>query len=196
MYSEFKNISTYKIGDIVLYNSILYKFIKVHKRGDNFNYDDVVELTFTYSDFMHTLYEKRLSVLSNELDYTVSKGYINDNGVLEGILNDKSSNALCKYIRFLCKPNEVFYYTGVGRNNAISCIFYNDDKILSTFKTENIVYDYSITIPEGCNNVLFQSFEYAIEVDTLTEDDIRFNILTIEHLKSNIINEVIGVDLI
>lgn len=82
-------------------------------------------------------------------------------GILEvnGNLKDTTSYH-CKYTnKILCEPGDVFIYTGVGRASGVSAIFYSDDTIISYYQngaTSPVTSE--VTIPDGCNYVVFSSF--------------------------------------
>ena len=77
-----------------------------------------------------------------------------------GIDSGSVSNWHSKTIKVACNAGEVFHYYGNNGYNAIGALFYNNDVVIGSYNQSSSSMGYEtkeITIPDGCNLVMFQS---------------------------------------
>ena len=107
-----------------------------------------------------------LAGVNKYFSFTQHNGYLATNGNYNGqtSYHSKSTDKL------LCSPGESYLYKGVGRSNAVSALFYNDDTIVG-FVQHNTPDNYvTIIIPQNVNGVIFSSFASS-------ENDIIFSVV-------------------
>ncbi len=57
-----------------------------------------------------------------------------------------------------CAPGDKFIYKGLASGTAVSALFYNDATIVDTYATDARTNPAEVTIPSGCNGVVFSSY--------------------------------------
>ena len=131
------------------------------------NYDDT-----TIKNDLQTQKSRidNLTTLKNKVIFTFEKnkstGYLLAAG---RIYNDK--NMVCFYTNDIdCVPGDIFLYKGFAENNAVSCVFKKDNKVISSGKYNSKNAYTEITIPSGVNKVIFSSLAYSTNIEDVIFD--------------------------
>ena len=96
----------------------------------------------------------RAGQLTN-IDYLEHTAYLLSNGTFGTDLN-----CHCLYTpKIPCSPGDTFAYKGYGKFNAVSCVFYLNDTVVSSVQIDSRTGYSQIAVPSGVNFAVFSSFE-------------------------------------
>lgn len=86
-----------------------------------------------------------------------------------------------------CSPGDKFMYKGVGAEYVASYLFYNSKREFISAGMLNSPTEYTeITVPEGCNYVVFTSFAYTPYPDRVIYDVYRVDNYSLEDARKEI----------
>lgn len=140
-------------------------------------------------------YAKKSELDSFIFSYTGGDGYIDKNGEID--LGDGRFDFKHKVTPIIaCKEGDVFGYKGYGYADGPSCLFYRDDKIISTQTINSTTAFTDVTIGKGIDGVKFASYttDGSDPILDVNSDYFRASMSDVENINTELYDNLSLID--